>query len=209
MTDHQPTPHTEANLNQQLLQAVMLAFGSKITSSKTECGDLSVTVSNTDIAEVLKGCRDLPELAFNMLVDITAVDWMDSKPQRFELVYQLLNIAKRRRFTVSVPLDEDSLEVPSATSLWSAANFLEREVWDMFGVRFAGHPDLRRILMYDEFVGHPLRKDYPVQGKQPRIALRAPEVENTARKMHRQDLVNIRSRRGDTSERGDFNRIDR
>jgi NADH-quinone oxidoreductase subunit C len=209
MTDNQPTPNTDANLNQQLLQELLVAFGAKILSSNTECGDLSLTVSNADIAEVLKGCRDLPELAFNMLVDITAVDWMDSKPHRFELVYQLLNIPKRRRITVVVPLDEEGLEVPSVTGLWSAANFLEREVWDMFGVRFGGHPDLRRILMYDEFVGHPLRKDYPVQGKQPRIALRAPEVENTARKMHRQDLVNIRSRRGETSERGDFNRIDR
>lgn len=209
MTDSQPTPNTEANLNEQLLQALLLAFGSKITGSNTECGELSVIVSKKDIAAVLTGCRNLQELAFNMLVDITAVDWMDSKPHRFDLVYQLLNIPKRRRLTVVVPLDEDGLEVPSATGLWSAANFLEREVWDMFGVRFAGHPDLRRILMYDEFVGHPLRKDYPVQGKQPRIALRAPEVENTARRMQRQDLVTIRSRRGDTSERGDFNRTDR
>jgi len=110
------------------------------------------------------------------------------------VVYQLLSIPNRSRLTIKVPVSEDSPEVASATSLWSGASFLEREVWDMFGIRFSGHPDLRRILMYEEFVGHPLRKDYPVQGKQPRIPLRGPEVENTARRMIRPDLVTIRPR---------------
>ena len=131
-----------------------------------------------------------------MLIDVTGVDWLDSRPHRFEVVYQLLSLSKTYRLTVKVPLSEDRPEVASATSLWHGANFLEREVWDMFGIRFVGHPDLRRILMYDEFVGHPLRKDYPVQGKQPRIPLRYPEVENTARLMLRGDLVTIRSKKG-------------
>jgi NADH-quinone oxidoreductase subunit C len=135
-----------------------------------------------------------------MLVDVTAVDWMDAKEHRFEVVYQLLSVAKRHRVTIKVPVSEDQPEVPTATALWHGANFLEREVWDMFGIRFAGHPDLRRILMYEEFIGHPLRKDYPVQGKQPRIPLRHAEVENTARRMLRSDLVTIRPRARDEGD---------
>jgi NADH-quinone oxidoreductase subunit C len=110
------------------------------------------------------------------------------------VVYQLLSISKVWRVTVKVPVSESNPEVSSVVSLWAGASFLEREVWDMFGIKFTGHPDLRRILMYEEFVGHPLRKDYPVQGKQPRIPLRAPEVENTARRMSRPDLVTIRAK---------------
>jgi len=129
------------------------------------------------------------------LVDITAVDWMDARKERFEVVYQLLSLSARSRLCIKVAVSEDKPEVPTATGLWNGANFLEREVWDMFGIRFLGHPDLRRILLYEEFVGHPLRKDYPVQAKQPRVPLRAPEVENTARRMQRPDLVTIRSRK--------------
>jgi NADH-quinone oxidoreductase subunit C len=117
---------------------------------------------------------------------------MDLRDERFEVVYQLLSLSKLWRVTIKVAVSESNPEVDSVVSLWAGANFLEREVWDMFGIRFTGHPDLRRILMYEEFVGHPLRKDYPVQGKQPRIPLRAPEVENTARSMSRPDLVTIR-----------------
>jgi NADH-quinone oxidoreductase subunit C len=168
-----------------------------VLSAVIERGDVILTVSLDQISSVLRQCKESKELDFAMLVDITAVDWMDAREQRFEVVYQLLSVVKRHRVTIKVAVSEDRPEVPSATLLWNGANFLEREVWDMFGIRFAGHPDLRRILMYDEFVGHPLRKDYPVQGKQPRIALRSPEVENTARKMHRADLVTIRSRKRD------------
>jgi NADH-quinone oxidoreductase subunit C len=170
------------------------ACGNYIVDSARERGDLIITVLPKDISAVLHACKQNPQLGFNLLVDITAVDWMDQRKERFEVVYQLLSIPNRSRLTIKVPVSEDSPEVASATSLWSGASFLEREVWDMFGIRFSGHPDLRRILMYEEFVGHPLRKDYPVQGKQPRIPLRGPEVENTARRMIRPDLVTIRPR---------------
>ncbi|MEY4668184.1 MAG: hypothetical protein RL518_883 [Pseudomonadota bacterium] len=163
-----------------------------LQDSVIELGDLVVTVAPEHLTKVLSTCKNSPALAFNLLSDITAIDWMDLRDERFEVVYQLLSISKLWRLTVKVAVSESTPEVDSVLSLWAGANFLEREVWDMFGIRFKGHPDLRRILMYEEFVGYPLRKDYPVQGKQPRIPLRAPEVENTARRMHRPDLVTIR-----------------
>lgn len=163
-----------------------------LQDSVIELGDLVVTVAPEHLTKVLSTCKNSPSLGFNLLSDITAVDWMDLRDERFEVVYQLLSLSKLWRVTVKVAASESNPEVDSVVSLWAGANFLEREVWDMFGIRFTGHPDLRRILMYEEFVGHPLRKDYPVQGKQPRIPLRAPEVENTARSMSRPDLVTIR-----------------
>ena len=88
---------------------------------------------------------------------------------RFAVVYHLFSLEHKHRLRLVVPLDESDAEVDSLTPLWAGANWLEREVWDMFGVRFRGHPDLKRILMYDEFEGHPLRKDYPVNKRQPLI----------------------------------------
>jgi NADH-quinone oxidoreductase subunit C len=111
---------------------------------------------------------------FDLLVDITCVDYLyyrgggigHPRPAaRFGLVYLLSNISTASRLTVRVMLDEPDLSVPSVVTLWEGANWLEREVWDMFGVRFEGHPDLRRILLPEEFTAHPLRKDYPLQGR--------------------------------------------
>lgn len=107
-------------------------------------------------------------LLFNVLIDITAVDYPDRNP-RFEVIYQLLSLPLNRRVCLKVPVEGPQPEVESLTTLWGSANWLEREVWDMFGIRFAGHPDLKRILMYEEFEGHPLRKDYPINKRQPRI----------------------------------------
>jgi NADH-quinone oxidoreductase subunit C len=194
---------TSSAAAEQLQIIVQRVCGPAIQSSCIERGDLIVNVAPDAIAGVLKQCKESAELDFAMLIDLTAVDWMDSRAARFEVVYQLLSISKNRRLTIKVPLAEGQPQISTATGLWSGANFLEREVWDMFGISFIGHPDLRRILMYEEFKGHPLRKDYPVQGKQPRIALRAAEVENTARKMLRGDLVSIRSRSKQESGRSE------
>jgi NADH-quinone oxidoreductase subunit C len=90
-------------------------------------------------------------------------------PERFVVVYHFFSLPLRHRLRVEIPLPETDLEVDSLTPLWTAADWLEREVWDMFGIRFRGHPNLKRILMYEEFVGHPLRKDYPVRKRQPLI----------------------------------------
>ena len=88
---------------------------------------------------------------------------------RFVVVYHLFSLPLKHRLRVEVPLQEADLEVDSLSSLWNGADWLEREVWDMFGIRFRGHPNLKRILLYDAFVGHPLRKDYPVNRRQPLI----------------------------------------
>lgn len=90
-------------------------------------------------------------------------------PERFVVVYHFFSLPLKHRLRVEVPVDEADAEVDSLTSLWASADWFEREVWDMFGIRFRGHPNLKRILMYDEFVGHPLRKDYPVNRRQPLI----------------------------------------
>ena len=90
-------------------------------------------------------------------------------PARFVVVYHLFSLSLKHRLRLEVPVEEADAEVDSVTSLWAAADWLEREVWDMFGIRFRGHQNLKRILMYDEFVGHPLRKDYPVNKRQPLI----------------------------------------
>ncbi len=108
---------------------------------------------------------------FSMLLDITAVDyskWKEKRAKRFEVVYHLFSLEYNRRVRIKTFLDEEE-EVSSITLLFKNANWLEREVYDMFGIRFKGHPDLRRILMYDEFEGYPLRKDYPLKRRQPRI----------------------------------------
>ncbi len=190
----------KAHKVEALKQSLAAVCGEAIRDLVVDRGDIVLTVQPAELAAVLKSCKESPQLAFEMLIDITAVDWLDAREMRYEVVYQLLSISKKQRLTIKVPLVEDRPQVVTATALWNGANFLEREVWDMFGIRFEGHPDLRRILMYDEFVGHPLRKDYPLQGKQPRVPLRAAEVENTARKMKRGDLVTIRSKRSESTQ---------
>ena len=107
------------------------------------------------------------DFGFDFLVDITCVDYLNYRgaTHRFGLVYSLVNIETNDRLFVRLMLDEPDLEVPSVVAIWEGANWLEREVYDMFGISFRGHPDLRRILMPDEFAAYPLRKDYPLQGR--------------------------------------------
>jgi NADH-quinone oxidoreductase subunit C len=107
------------------------------------------------------------EYGFDMLADLSAVDYLGQEP-RFELVYHLNSIQKNIRLRIKSPITEGE-EADSVVSLWPIANWLEREVWDMFGIKFKNHPDLRRLLMYEEFEGHPLRKDYPINKRQPRV----------------------------------------
>jgi NADH-quinone oxidoreductase subunit C len=100
---------------------------------------------------------------YNMLVDVTCVDWYPSEP-RFQVTYHILSHSLKERLRLAAMVDSIDTSVDSITPVWPSANFYEREVWDLFGVRFHGHPNLRRIMMPDEWEGHPLRKDYPVEG---------------------------------------------
>jgi len=115
---------------------------------------------------IREGCALLKEdeaCPFNFLSDVTCVDWYPAEP-RFEVVYHLLSIPKKERVRLKVRLNSSSPAVESLTSIWPGANFFEREVFDLFGIRFTGHPYLRRIMMPEDWEGHPLRKDYPVEG---------------------------------------------
>jgi NADH-quinone oxidoreductase subunit C len=136
-------------------------------------GQVVLVVERSALLETLRTLRDHPELQCDQLTDVTAVDYLGRTP-RFEVVYQLYSVTLNHRLRVKVPVPEDDLAVPSAAALWKSANWAERETWDMFGIRFTGHPDLRRILMYPEFEGHPLRKDYPLDRRQPLVPERDP-----------------------------------
>jgi len=128
-------------------------------------GQSRVVVPREVMYEVLATLRD--DHGFDMLVDVTCVDYLNYRDatDRFGLVYSLLNTEENYRLTVRVFLSEPKLSVPSVVPLWEAANWLEREVWDLFGIKFHGHGDLRRIVLPEEFTAHPLRKDYPLQGR--------------------------------------------
>ena len=156
-----------------ILDRLRARFGAALGETHAHRGDHTAVVDRAAIVEVLRACRDDAVLAFDMLSDLTAVDYLKYPGRedgpRFEVVYHLYSLPHNHRVRLKVRLDEDDPVVTSAVSVWPIADWLEREVWDMFGVRFAGHPDLRRLLMYEEFVGHPLRKDYPINRRQPLI----------------------------------------
>jgi NADH-quinone oxidoreductase subunit C len=134
-----------------------------VEGAKFDRDELSIYVERSCLREACALLRDNAGCPFNFLSDVTCVDWHPREP-RFEIVYQLLSIPKKERVRLKVRLGSDSPAVESVTSVWAAANFFEREVFDLFGIRFTGHPYLRRIQMPENWEGHPLRKDYPVEG---------------------------------------------
>jgi NADH-quinone oxidoreductase subunit C len=165
----------------ELLAGVRSLLGGDVVDSHTHVGDATILVPVDRAREVLQRLRDDPGLAFNLLVDLTAVDYLGREP-RFELVYHLasLDLAPpagepcriRHRLRVKAGVSEKHCQADSVCALWDAANWFEREVYDLYGIAFRGHPDLRRILLYEEFQGHPLRKDYPKERRQPLVGPR-------------------------------------
>lgn len=134
-----------------------------VEAVKFDREELTIWVNRGAIREACAVLRDDTTCPFNYFCDLTCVDWYPSEP-RFEVVYHLFSIPTKERVRLKVKLDGSSPVVESITSVWPAANNYEREVFDLFGVRFSGHPHLQRIMMPDNWEGHPLRKDYPVEG---------------------------------------------
>ena len=133
--------------------------GDSFDAHTADDGFVEMRVDRSRLVEVLKTLRDHPDLACDLLLDICGVDYPD-RDQRFEVVYHLTSLDKGHRFRLKVPVAEDEPSVPSAGGIWKAADWFEREAWDMMGIRFDGHPNLRRILTHEAFQGHPLRKDF-------------------------------------------------
>ncbi|HOI55732.1 MAG TPA: NADH-quinone oxidoreductase subunit C [Phycisphaerae bacterium] len=151
-----------------IVQHVRTKFAGALRGATVHRGELTLVVARERVLDVLAFLRDDESLRFDFPIDLTAVDYRDHPrrefPERFAVIYHLLSTATEERLRVKAPVPEDDPVCPSAVGLWSLANWTEREVFDMFGIRFDGHPDLRRILMWEEFEHHPLRKDYPLRG---------------------------------------------
>ena len=137
---------------------------------------MSYEIINTSVAEYKKLVESLHTEGYEMMVDLTVVDWFRKKEPRFEVVVQFLSVSKNDRKTVKVFVDDEELSIPSITDIYPSANFYEREAYDMFGINFLEHPDLTRILMPDDWNGHPLRKNYG-SGRIPVQFKNAPKVE--------------------------------
>jgi NADH-quinone oxidoreductase subunit C len=154
------------------LERAKAILGDVVTATHSYRGDDTLVVNPLMIATVMRQLKEDPELQMNFLADLTAVDYLGREP-RFEVVYHLRSMATGARLRVKAPLEdpEDGSNpiLDSIVHLWAGANWFEREVWDLYGIKFRGHPDLRRILMYEEFIGHPLRKDYPKERRQPLV----------------------------------------
>ncbi|RMH42177.1 MAG: NADH-quinone oxidoreductase subunit C [Deltaproteobacteria bacterium] len=154
---------------QRVLDDLAARFGDAV-QTRSEHGDEIVVVSRDRLVDVATYLRDAPDLAFDAPVFATVIDWLgQGKEPRFEAVWGLRSSQHYHRIQIRVPLDEDDLRVPSLSGLWKGFGWPEREAFDMYGVRYDGHGDLRRILLYEEFVGHPLRKDYPKEKRQPLV----------------------------------------
>lgn len=156
---------------EELKKKIQEKFSDYFVEFSSSLGDDVLIIKKEGILPVLSFLKDD---GFELLLDITAVDYLGRNP-RFEIVYHLLSFKDKWRLRVKTAVEEEKPEVSSVTSLWKNADWLEREVWDMYGIVFEGHPNLKRILMYEEFKGHPLRKDYPLKKRQPRIELLYPE----------------------------------
>jgi len=140
--------------------AAVKALADLATDAKYDRAELTITIARERIVDAAKAVQ---QADYNFLEDVTAVDWLPSEP-RFQITYHILSHSLKQRVRLVVRLDSDSAAIDSITSVWPSANFYEREVFDLFGVHFGGHPNLKRIMMPEDWQGHPLRKDYPVEG---------------------------------------------
>jgi NADH-quinone oxidoreductase subunit C len=142
------------------IQAIEVSLPGALLDAKFDRGELTLKIAR----EHIRAAATLVQKAgYNFLEDVTCVDYYPVEP-RFQVIYHILSLSLKARVRLAVPVDSIDLEIDSIVPVWPAADFYEREVFDLFGIRFGGHPSLRRIMMPDEWEGHPLRKDYPVEG---------------------------------------------
>jgi NADH-quinone oxidoreductase subunit C len=164
-------------MSERVLQVLREKFGVAILETHSRFGDDTAIVDPARWKEICAFLRDDPQMDMNMFIDLCGADYPAREP-RFEVVLHLYSIAKRHRVRLKTRVGDsegDAAEVDSISEVWPGANWFEREAFDMFGIVFRGHPDLRRILMYPEFEGYPLRKDYPADKTQPLVPYRTEE----------------------------------
>jgi len=158
-------------MSKAVLDALVGKFGDAILETSDACGDDTVVVAANKLLEVATYLRDDEAMAFDSPVFCTCTDWLGMRTDgpRFEVNYQLRSVKKRHRLRIKIRLEEAAPTLPTLSSIWPGFDWQERETFDMYGIIFEGHPDLRRIYMYEEFEGHPLRKDYPKDKRQPLV----------------------------------------
>jgi NADH-quinone oxidoreductase subunit C len=153
---------------QKILDRLAERFGDAVISTSNQHGDECAVIKREKILDVLRFLKEDPELDMDLARDVTVIDWLaQGREPRFEVVYTLYSIGKKHAVRIKSPVPEEDPTIDSCVPLWAGMNWFEREAWDMYGVRFKGHPDLRRMFMWESFVGHPLRKDYPKEKRQP------------------------------------------
>ncbi len=156
--------------NQKVIEALQEKFPQAVVEVSAQFGDDTLVIQKDALLEIMDFIYQKP-YEFTMLLDLTCVDYMGETP-RYQMVYHVSSLAHNLRLRLKAAVEEGDLTIDSLTGRWKNANWLEREVYDMFGIRFNRHPDMRRLFMYAGFEGHPLRKDYPLRKRQPCIQLR-------------------------------------
>lgn len=170
-------------MSKALIELVKKNFPDAVLESHSQLGDDTLVLAPASWKDVCRFLKDNQQSDIDMLTDLTAVDYPDRDP-RFEVVAHLYSLSRGHRLRLKARIGDregETVELDTLTELWASANWLERECFDMFGVTFVGHPDLRRILLYPEFQGYPLRKDYPAEKIQPLLQYRdEPNIDKVA-----------------------------
>lgn len=156
-------------MNEVSVKRIRQDLGETLLAEESYRGDFTIVVPREKVVEVCKYLRETDYHLFDLFIDIAAVDYskyVKQEPERFALIYQIYSLRYKERIRVKTFVPESDPRIQTITGIWAAANWFEREAFDMMGIEFDGHPDLRRILCHDDFVGHALRKDYPIQKRQ-------------------------------------------
>lgn len=195
----QPTPVDEAPPINPIVARLREALGDGLERDEVINGQLILRIRRESAVEACRLLRDDSSLGFDHLADVTAVDYLTYNPEggppgegrtpRFDVVYHLYSLALNHRVRLKVGVDEDDAVVPSVTAIWPAANWGERETFDMYGIRFDGHPALERILLPDDFSGHPLRKDYPLIEEEIEFSTTLERLNEVRREVHERSLA--------------------